>query len=119
MKRNLFAIAAALYLSCVFASAQTGAGPGQARTQNRTSADETFDLNIAERRITEHDFAASTSVEVGGEAARGLVLRIGVEVGAEEINVLLRNVSGHVRFRATLERVLERLRAERAPGSLP
>lgn len=81
----------------------------------RTRADETFELNIAERRITERDFAASTSVEAGEESARGLRLRVGVEVGASEIDVLLRNVRGHVRFRATLERVLERLNARRAP----
>jgi hypothetical protein len=81
----------------------------------RTRADETFELNIAERHITERDFAASTSVEAGEESARGLRLRVGVEVGASEIDMLLRNVRGRVRFRATLERVLERLNAHRAP----
>jgi outer membrane receptor protein involved in Fe transport len=85
--------------------------------QNRTSANETFELNITERRITERDFAASTTVEVGEETARGLLLRVGVAVGADEINVLLRNVRGRVSFRATLERVLERLNARRAPGA--
>jgi hypothetical protein len=80
---------------------------------DRTDADENFELNIAERRITERDFAASTSVEAGEESARGLRLRVGVEVGASEIDVLLRNVRGRVRFRATLERVLERLTARR------
>ena len=79
----------------------------------RTEADETFDLNITERRITERDFEASTSVEAGDESARGLRLKIGVAVGAEEIDVLLRNVRGQVRFRASLERVLERLNARR------
>jgi hypothetical protein len=76
-------------------------------------------LNITERRITERDFAASTSVELGEETARGLLLRVGVGVGADEINVLLRNVRGHVRFRASLERVLERLNVRRAPTSVP
>lgn len=90
-----------------------------AQTANRTSADETFDLNITERRITERDFAASTSVEAGEETARGLTLRIGVAVGADEINVLLRNVRGRVRFRASLERVLERLNLRRAPDVVP
>jgi hypothetical protein len=85
----------------------------------RANADETFDLNITERRITERDFAASTSVELGEETARGLLLRVGVGVGADEINVLLRNVRGHVRFRASLERVLERLNVRRAPASIP
>ncbi|HEX8775772.1 MAG TPA: hypothetical protein VF735_19525 [Pyrinomonadaceae bacterium] len=85
----------------------------------RTDADENFELNIAERRITERDFAASTSVEAGEESARGLRLRVGVEVGASEIDLLLRNVRGSVRFRATLERVLERLNARRTTEAAP
>lgn len=96
-------------------AAQTPAEP-----QNRTSASETFDLNITERRITEQGFAASTTVEIGEETARGLLLRVGVAVGADEINVLLRNVRGHVNFRATMERVLQRLNARRATsGAAP
>lgn len=81
--------------------------------ENRTSADESFELNITERRIVERDFSASTSVEAGEQEARGLYLRVGVAVGAEEINVLLRNVRGRVRFRATLDRVLTRLSSRR------
>lgn len=88
-------------------------------TQARTSADETFELNIAEKRITQNGFEASTSVEAGEESARGLRLRVGVAVGAGEINVLLRNVRGQVRFRATLERVLERINARRTAGPPP
>ena len=97
----------------------SGAQQAEAAPTNRTSANETFELNITERRITEHGFAASTTVEVGEETARGLSLRVGVAVGADEINVLLRNVRGRVSFRATLERVLERLSARRAPGTVP
>lgn len=102
------------------ANAGANAAPqATSESPNRTSANETFELNITERRITERDFAASTTVEVGEEAARGLFLRVGVAVGADEINVLLRNVRGRVNFRATLERVLERLSARRAPAAVP
>ena len=118
MKHNLFSIVTTILIGCAVVSAQTSAKNEQA-VSNRTSADETFDLNITERRITAHDFAASTSIELGEEAARGLMLRVGVAVGAEEINVLLRNVTGHVRFRASLDRVLERLGAQRTPGATP
>ncbi|HEY0408053.1 MAG TPA: hypothetical protein VGC89_20115 [Pyrinomonadaceae bacterium] len=90
-----------------------------AQSANRVNADETFDLNITERRITERDFAASTSVEAGEETARGLLLRVGVSVGADEINVLLRNVRGHVRFRASLERLIERLNVRHTPTAVP
>lgn len=82
----------------------------------RSSADETFELNITERRITERNFTASTAIEAGEESARGLRLRIGVGVGAEQIDVLLRNVHGQVRFRGTLDRVLDLLNTRRAQG---
>ncbi|MGB7922493.1 MAG: hypothetical protein WCF57_04555 [Pyrinomonadaceae bacterium] len=88
-------------------------------SEARTSADETFELNITERRITRRDFEASTSVEAGDESARGLDLRVGVAVGAGSIDVLLRNVRGQVRFRATLDRVLDRINARRAPNPAP
>ena len=87
--------------------------------QARTSADESFDLNIAERRITRRDFEASTSVAAGEESARGLKLRVGVAVGADRIDVLLRNVRGRVRFRATLDRVLQRINSRRSAGPAP
>lgn len=112
----------------MLAAAQEGGNAPSTREQTpapqtsdaaRTNADETFDLNITERRITRRDFEASTSVEAGEESARGLSLRIGVAVGAEEIDVLLRNVRGQVRFRASLERVLERLNARRTPTQSP
>jgi len=118
VKRTLFIFITLILISCPSVSAQTSAKTGQANS-NQTSADETFDLNITERRITEHDFTASTSVEIGEEAAHGLLLRVGVTVGAEEINVLLKNVTGHVRFRASLNRVLERLRVQSSPGTTP
>lgn len=81
--------------------------------QTRATADEDFDLNIAERRITETDFHAETAVEIGDEGARGLDLRVGVAVRASGIDVLLRNVRGHVRFRANLDQVLRLLESRR------
>lgn len=131
MKRTLFQAAVAIFLIGAWAS-PSHAQQRQEATQvpaeqqnaaadstERTRADETFELNITEKRITERDFAASTSVEAGEESARGLRLRVGVELGASEIDVLLRNVRGSVRFRATLERVLDRINARRAPVAAP
>jgi hypothetical protein len=71
-------------------------------TNTRANVDENFELNITERRITERDFYASTAIEAGEADARGLSLRVGVAVGASEIDVLLRNVRGSVRFRGSL-----------------
>jgi hypothetical protein len=81
--------------------------------------DESFELNIAERRITEHDFFASTAIETGADAAHGLSLRIGVAVGASEIDVLLRNVQGRVRFRGSLDALRRVLDARRETNATP
>ncbi|HEX8457526.1 MAG TPA: hypothetical protein VF656_09530 [Pyrinomonadaceae bacterium] len=83
----------------------------------QSHADENFELNIAERRITERDFFASTAIEAGESAARGLSLRVGVAVGASEIDVLLRNVQGRVRFRGSLETLQRMLDARRPPDA--
>jgi hypothetical protein len=106
-----------LGLSPALAAAQTSAPAPQATTTTTTASEE-FDLNIAERRITESDFEASTEVASGGEGAgRGLDLRVGVMVRAGNIDVLLRNVQGRVRFRASLEPVLRMLNQRRAEPS--
>jgi hypothetical protein len=116
----IFAVAGSLAAQTSNSSAQPKtAAQASAQSVNRTSADETFELNITERRITERDFEASTSVEAGEETARGLMLRVGVAVGADEINVLLRGVRGHVRFRASLDRIIERLGVRRTPETVP
>ncbi len=132
MKPKLWRLIHLLFLfaaAVVIAAAQTDeqrksptpstAPSSAAEADARTSADENIELNIAERRITRRDYQASTSVEAGEETARGLRLRVGVALSADEINVLLRNVRGRVRFRASLDRVLERLNLRRAPGAVP
>jgi hypothetical protein len=127
--KNLFRLALALAFAAVSsapalaqsegAASDRAAQTASAPQASRTTADETFELNITERRITERDFSASTAVEAGEETARGLRLRVGVAVGADEINVLLRNVRGRVSFRATLAPVLDRLATRRAPAATP
>jgi len=79
-------------------------------------ASEDFELDIAERRITEESFFASTSV--GGQAG-ALALRVGVALGAERIDVLLRNVRGRVRFRGSLEALRRVLDAHGATAADP
>ncbi|HVF45164.1 MAG TPA: hypothetical protein VM936_19215 [Pyrinomonadaceae bacterium] len=101
------------------ASAQTRPGDAPARPADAqapraepSNADEDYELNIDERRIHEGDFRAETAVSAGG--ARGLQLNVGVALRASDIDVLLRNVRGRVRFRATLGPVLRLLDARRA-----
>jgi len=120
MKPTLFR----LFLLALFAtlsgaaSAQSSDASNREQTpapqsEARTSADETFDLDISERHIVEKGFEASTSVEAGEESARGLRLRIGVGIGADSIDVRLHGVRGRVRFRATLAPLLDRINARR------
>ena len=80
------------------------------------NVDETFQLSIDERRFTKTDFEASTDVDTGGEPG-GLNVRIGVSLTAGKIDVLLRNVQGKVRFKGTLDRILEVI--TRRPSSAP
>jgi len=91
-------------------------------TNAQGDVSEDFELNIDERRITERDFYASTAIEAGEESARGLYLRVGVGVGASEIDVLLCNVRGRVRFHGSLEalrRVLDARRPTTATPAMP
>jgi len=111
--RLLFASAACLSVAAFSAdaSAQTPAPPAPT-TRAGASVDEDFELNIDRRRITETNYQAATAVEAGGEG--GLRLRVGVAVRADSIDVLLRNVRGHVRFRGSLAPVLRLLEARPA-----
>jgi hypothetical protein len=111
-----------LILACSsFTHAQDGRGTisrlvnqdQQAGSTARTSADETFDLNIPERYITRSNYRASTEVEIIGDTARAVSLSVGVAVSAGRIGVLLRNVTGKVRFKASLDPVLNRINSHR------
>ncbi len=66
-----------------YASAQTRAGdvsaPSQSTQSAGPSADEDFELNIEQRRISEKDFHAETAVETDG--TRGVQLGVGVGGG--------------------------------------
>ena len=117
-------MSAAGFVSAVTAQTESNNAdrPARAQTvrgtaQSSVAADEDFEVNIGERHITEAEYEASVSVAVGEESARGLNLRVGVAVGASHIDVLLRNVRGRVRFRATLEQILRRLDERRTVGA--
>ena len=70
-------------------------------------ADELFVLDIKERRISEKDFEASTAVAAGADSQKGVRVQAGVLVQAQTIDVLLRNVKASVRFRGSLQRILD------------
>jgi len=116
--RLLFVVAACLSFAAfgADASAQTPAAPEQA-SRVGSAVDEDFELNIDLRRINESNFQAATAVQAGDEG--GLRLRIGVALRADSIDVLLRNVRGRVRFRASLAPVLRLLEARPARQAPP
>ncbi|MGB8507804.1 MAG: hypothetical protein WCD76_05330 [Pyrinomonadaceae bacterium] len=129
MKRILFNLACVCFILAASSShvhaqqqqptkAPTPTGEAAGRASEGSNADDDFDLNITERRITESRFEAATEIRSGEETARGLNLRVGVLARADEIDLLLRNVRGHVRFRATLEPLLRLLRRGEPPATV-
>jgi hypothetical protein len=85
----------------------------------RLEADETFNLNISEKHFTERDFAASTSVGFGATNQEKMSVQVGVAVRAQTIRVDLRNVTGTVRFRGSIQRILDAIRARQPDRSPP
>ena len=82
-----------------------GVGSASGQTGNST-INEDIQLNITEERITEADLARSTQAEL---TADNLRVRVGVSVEARQIDATLRGVTGRVRFRASLEEILQRI----------
>lgn len=104
---------------CELAAAQNRTVPpvtstqqGSSHTKRSGHADETFELNIDERKITSTNFEASTAVGTDANPQR-LDLQIGVALGATRIDGLLLNVRGRVRFRGSLNRILILLNSRR------
>jgi hypothetical protein len=80
-----------------------------------TNVDETFELNIVERRYSQDHFEAATAVATNSEDQK-LRLQVGVALVSGRIDVLLRNVHGAVRFRGTLDRILQIIKDRQAPA---
>ena len=108
---SVLAIVAAAAVCCVSQQRL----PPAADPVQRVSADETFELNIVERRITENDLVAATSVGFESRERKNLSMNVGVELRAGKIDVLMRNVTGTVRFRGSIQKVLDRLNSRPAP----
>ena len=78
---------------------------------------ETYDLDIAEKRIHQPDFQAGSNLRIDpGDG--GIHIQIGAGVSARSIDVVLRNVHGTVRFRADRSR-LDALRSAPPPTAGP
>jgi hypothetical protein len=107
---QLILLFALLSFSSIYAFGQTvpsteAQEKSQTTSDSRINVDESFELNIVERQFTRENFEASTAVSTDGDA--GLNLQIGVSLAAGRIEVLLRNVRGRVRFKGTLDRIMD------------
>jgi hypothetical protein len=112
---NLLCLLFLLSTTMSVAVAQT---PAQTPPDARVTADETFDLNISERHIRETDFQAATAVGIATGNGSNLRVQVGVAVRASAIDVTMRNVNGTVRFRGSLQSILNLLRM-RTESRLP
>ncbi len=101
------AILIAMFAPSVFT--QTKTDTTVSPQTNQATADENFQLNITEERITETNFARSTDVRLANDNRGGLLLQIGVGVRGEKIDVLLRGIFGNVRFRGSLDAIKQRI----------
>jgi hypothetical protein len=123
---NKFCFIALLLLAVGITAATTSVGQVRSKTDfgtqvepaPRIQADETFELNITEKHFTEQNFASSTSVGLGTADSKRLSLQIGVALRAQTIKVDLRNVTGTVRFRGSVQRILDLVQA-RQPNTPP
>lgn len=108
--KSIALLRALFFVCCLGAAALIFSA--DARGQNPTApaatetADEDFELNINDSRTTETNYRRSTNVEIN-EA--NVSIGVGAIVSAQKIDVLLRGVTGRVRFRASLEAIRRRL----------
>lgn len=111
------ATAAALVSMLAPSAGLAAAGPASQAPVRQVAAtepepdaeDRQFDLDITQRRITRADFRAGTAVQTGSDSEAGFSLRVGAMVMARRIDVVLRDVRGHVRFHGDLGRLKGRL----------
>ena len=88
---------------------ETKAPKPASQTEVQSTANEDFELNISSERITETNFARSTSVGLTNNNRGSLRVEVGVGVRGEQIDVLMRGIYGRVRFRASLEALRQRI----------
>jgi hypothetical protein len=102
--RALFFVCGLVAASLIFSA--DARGQQQNQTAPATTADEDFELNIGESRTTENDYRRSTNVEIN---RANVSVGVGAAVSARRIDLLLRGVTGRVRFRASLEAIHRRI----------
>ena len=77
---------------------------------SRLSVDTTYTLSIARKQWSARDLSASVAAGVTGMERASWAACVGAGVSIERADVLLENVQGRVRIRASVEPLLEVLR---------
>ena len=88
---------------------------GQQKTEDQTTADENFKVNITDKKIVETDYESKVELNVNSENQPNVSVNVGAAVRAEQITVTLKNVFGDVRFRGSLEKILNQINLLRPP----
>ena len=88
---------------------------GQQPAQDQTTADENFKVNITDKKIVETDYESKVELNVNSEKQPNVSVNVGAAVRAERITVTLKNVFGDVRFRGSLEKILNQINLLRPP----
>lgn len=108
-RKNLFFLSAFcifVFSTCVF---------GQKDSTDQTTADENFKLNITNKQVTETNYKAKVEVAVELKSAPEVAVGVGAKVEAQKITLTLKNIFGDVRFRGSLEKILNQINLRRPP----
>lgn len=109
-----------IFLTIVFGWLFSCPAAGQTDSA-RISADENFQLAIGESRVVESNYERSTSVEFSSADRQNaaVFVRVGATASAEKIEIVLRGVTGNVRFRASLDALRRRIQRPAEPNPKP
>lgn len=88
---------------------------GQQKADDQATVKEDFQLNITNKQVTETNYNPKLEVAVKSETEPQVRLQVGAEVKAEKVTMTLKNIFGDVRFRGSLERILNQINLRRPP----
>jgi hypothetical protein len=87
----------------------------QQNTENQTTAEEDFKVNITEKKVAETKYESKVEVAVKSETNPTVTVNVGATVKAEQITLTMKNIFGDVRFRGSLEKILNQINLPRPP----
>ncbi|MDQ3636316.1 MAG: hypothetical protein M3405_17705 [Acidobacteriota bacterium] len=93
----------------IFCIALFAIGVSAQDAENQTVKKEDFKLNIVSKKITEENYKASVKVSAESASKPPVSVNVGVGVQAKNITVTLTQITGDVKFRGSLEKILQKL----------